>query len=103
MSAWPYPPPKRGSLPISAQPRLSGWAETSCPVPIPGDFDGDLDVDQEDFGHFQVCLSGSVVTQTDPDCQDANLDDDDVDHDDFSIFQGCMTGANLVGDPSCAD
>ncbi len=74
-----------------------------CPVPIPGDFDGDSDVDQEDFGHLQVCLSGPGVAQTDPDCQDANLDgDNDVDHDDYGIFQECMSGADTPADPKCA-
>jgi len=63
------------------------------------DFDEDGDVDQEDFGHLQACLSGPGIAQNDPDCLDARLDgDDDVDQDDFAIFRNCMTGANLVGD-----
>ena len=36
------------------------------PPPIPGDFDGDRDVDLEDFGRFQACLSGHLVPQNDP-------------------------------------
>ena len=36
------------------------------PPPIPGDFDGDRDVDLEDFGRFQACLSGYLVPQNDP-------------------------------------
>ena len=74
------------------------------PATVPGDFDGDSDVDQEDFGHFQVCLTGAGTPQDDPDCADAKLDGDvDVDQDDFAIFQGCMSGPNIPGNPDCAD
>jgi hypothetical protein len=67
------------------------------------DYDGDQDIDQEDFGHFQTCLSGPGVTQADPDCQNARLDnDDDVDADDFGIFQRCMNGPNIAAEPNCA-
>jgi hypothetical protein len=70
---------------------------------IPGDFDGDGDVDMTDFGHFQICLSGMSVPQDDPECQDAKFDgDSDVDSDDFGVFQACMSGANVPGDPNCA-
>ena len=73
-----------------------------CPPEIVCDFNGDGDVDQADFGHFQACLTGPAVPQTDPDCQAANLDgDSDVDKDDFSIFWGCMSGPNVPADPDC--
>ena len=63
------------------------------------DFDGDDDVDQEDFGHFQACYSGSG-NAAEPGCEDAALDsDEDVDHSDFGIFQSCMGGANQP--PGC--
>ena len=66
------------------------------------DFDEDGDVDQEDFGHLQSCFSGSGITQSDPNCEDARLDnDDDVDQGDFGILQGCMSGANVWADPAC--
>ena|GEM_PF-3135115 len=56
------------------------------------DFNGDDDVDQEDFGFLQECLSGSGVSPA-AGCEDADLDDDgDVDVDDFSEFQDCMNG-----------
>jgi hypothetical protein len=71
---------------------------------VAGDLDGDRDVDQEDFGHFQRCLSGSGVWQTDPACADARLDsDEDVDLDDFTIFQRCMSGSDVLADGDCAD
>jgi len=69
----------------------------------PGDFDGDTDVDQEDFGHFQTCLTGSG-NPAGTGCQDADLDSDtDVDLSDFSIFQACLSGPNVPADPGCAD
>ncbi|UCD30249.1 MAG: hypothetical protein JSV03_07210 [Planctomycetota bacterium] len=69
-----------------------------------GDFDGDSDVDQEDFGHFQLCISGLGIIQDDPDCLDSLLDgDEDVDQADCSIFLGCMSRANVPADPNCAD
>lgn len=76
---------------------------TGCPPSIPGDFDRDGDVDQNDFGHFQACYSGSGIVQTDPACAGALLDNDnDVDAGDFAVFQDCMSGANIPADPTCA-
>ncbi len=78
--------------------------ETGCPVPVPCDFDGDSDVDQTDFGHFQRCLSGGTVVQEDPLCQNARLDlDGDVDGYDVSVFLRCLSGSGVPGDPYCAD
>ncbi|MHC4443318.1 MAG: hypothetical protein ACYTA5_12030, partial [Planctomycetota bacterium] len=68
----------------------------------PGDFDKDLDVDQEDFGFLQACLSGDTRPYQ-AGCEKADLDPDgDVDLDDFSVFQSCMSGANQPPDPNCA-
>ncbi|MHC4443436.1 MAG: sulfatase family protein [Planctomycetota bacterium] len=65
---------------------------------LPGDFDGDDDIDQEDFGRFQACLSGAGLPYA-SECDEANLDgDNDVDLNDFAIFQGCMGGANQPPD-----
>ena len=70
----------------------------------PGDFDDDGDVDLEDFGLFQTCLTGSGFAQEEERCRPTRLDlDEDVDADDFGIFQACLTGANIEGDPHCAD
>jgi hypothetical protein len=70
----------------------------------PIDFDLDGDVDMEDFGQFQACLSGPGVAQTAPACINALLDDDDdVDHDDFGLFQQCLTGPNISANPDCAE
>lgn len=78
--------------------------DATIPAGIPGDFDGDGDVDQEDFGPFQACLTGPGVAQLLPGCSRAKLDADiDVDADDFIIFRGCMSGSNVPADPACAD
>lgn len=67
-----------------------------------GDFDDDGDVDQDDFGHLQACLSGAGNAQQDAACQDARLDGDaDVDAEDLSLFQGCMSGAGRFPAARC--
>jgi len=76
---------------------------TGCLVPIPCDFDHDGDVDLEDFGHIQVCFSGSNP-QLDPECADAWLDaDQDVDGLDLELFLGCLSGSHVPADPNCAE
>jgi len=78
--------------------------DQGCRLPIPGDFDGDLDVDLNDFGYLQKCLSGSGISQNESNCQDTKLDGDiDVDKDDVMIFLGCMSGPNTEGNQRCAD
>ncbi len=68
-------------------------------VIIPGDLDFDRDVDMNDFGIFQACISGSGNPYP-PGCDDADMDDDfDVDADDFGDFQLCMGGAGSP--PGC--
>lgn len=71
---------------------------------VPGDFDWDGDVDMDDYGSFQGCLSGPGVTQPDGACHEARFDeDDDVDAADLLKLLGCMSGAGVIGDPECAD
>jgi hypothetical protein len=68
--------------------------------PVTGDFDNDQDVDQEDFGHFQTCYSGSGRPPIETGCQDADLNRDGVvDVGDFCIFQSCVGGPNR--EPAC--
>jgi hypothetical protein len=66
---------------------------------FPTDYDADGDVDQDDFGHFQRCLSGSG--QAPPaGCADADLDvDGDVDGTDLTLFAACLSGAGRS--PGC--
>ncbi len=68
----------------------------------PADLDRDGDVDQDDFGHFQPCLSGPDAPQVDPSCQIARLDDDaDVDAEDFTAFAACAGGPDVPATPGC--
>jgi hypothetical protein len=70
---------------------------------VPGDFDGDGDVDQTDFGHFQACLTGDQAAQDSPACLDARLDgDSDVDQLDFAVFQACLSGSGVAQTWACA-
>jgi hypothetical protein len=72
------------------------------PPPIKGDFDGDGDVDQEDFGHLQACLTGVSVDPPLPGCEDALLDGNEyVDQADLAIFIKCFRGPNAPPGPDC--
>ncbi|MHC4671963.1 MAG: immunoglobulin domain-containing protein [Planctomycetota bacterium] len=76
----------------------------SLSLTVLGDFDIDTDVDHEDFGHLQQCMSDIGNPQTDPNCLDALLDADEfVNLSDFNIFQNCMSGANIPANPTCDD
>lgn len=67
----------------------------------PVDYDLDDDVDQNDYGHLQSCLSGSFVAPAD-DCVDADLDeDDDVDGRDLELFLGCWSGPAMPAVVEC--
>jgi len=67
-----------------------------------GDFDHDGDVDQSDFAHLQLCLSGENVFKDDADCFDARLDNDlDVGDLDVSQFLLCLSGPNALPPPYC--
>ncbi|HSW45566.1 MAG TPA: glycosyl hydrolase [Phycisphaerae bacterium] len=73
-----------------------------CPPRIKCDFDGDGDVDLDDFAHMQACLTGTNKPQTFGNCQNAKMDTDtDVDGNDLTIFRGCMRGPKVPADPSC--
>ncbi|GMV98039.1 MAG: hypothetical protein AMXMBFR83_23920 [Phycisphaerae bacterium] len=74
-------------------------ADAVLALATPCDFDGDLDVDLEDFGHFQGCLGSSS-----PECFNARLDADlDVDRFDTSVFVGCFSGPNIPAAPQCRE
>jgi sugar lactone lactonase YvrE len=67
------------------------------------DLDDDGDVDQEDFGLFQICYTGSGINAP-AGCTQASFDNDlDVDLEDFGVFQRCHTRANVRAEPSCDD
>lgn len=73
-----------------------------CPPDVPGDFDGDGDVDQDDVNAFEQCASGPAIPIA-PECEDKDLDDDgDGDQGDLGIIQGCLSGEDQPADPGCA-
>lgn len=100
---------RASDLPVSAGevsltvPSYSVVTLTGTLVDLPSpDLDGDGDVDQEDFGLFQVCLTGEFVLQTDPACANTDLDRNNVtDQEDVSLFKECMTGPGGHLDLSC--
>ena len=70
---------------------------------VPGDFDRDRDVDLEDFGRLQACLSGFGVPIR-PGCEPANLNHDrSVAELDMDIFLRCLSGPGIPADPFCAE
>ncbi|MGB9624021.1 MAG: hypothetical protein ACPMAQ_04100 [Phycisphaerae bacterium] len=84
--------------------RANGYSSAATVAAMPEgtvDFDGDADVDLQDFAFFQLCLAGpnqpfvplAGCEASDTDC------DGDVDLMDFRFFQGCFNGPNRV--PSC--
>jgi hypothetical protein len=87
---------------------------------IPGDLNGDEDVDgrlegSDDLDIFLACMTGPAIDYAGgvpADCTltinggliPADLDrDGDVDQDDFGMVQRCLSGENQPADPHCAD
>ncbi len=63
---------------------------------LPGDFDFDGDVDMEDFGHLQECLSEELIPY-EAGCGDADLDyDGDVDPADLADLLACLSGPGTL-------
>lgn len=72
------------------------------PVGSRYDLDGDLDVDQGDFGLLQTCMTGPGVGPPATGCAAADFDgDSDVDFDDMARFQVCRTAPGIPADPGC--
>jgi hypothetical protein len=71
------------------------------PPPVPGDFDQDRDVDLDDFGRLQACLTGNGGTPPGG-CLKMDLDQDgDVDQVDINRFLACVSGAGIPGNADC--
>jgi hypothetical protein len=63
-------------------------------VLIPGDCDGDNDIDLTDFANFQLCYTGLDGGPVEVDCLCSDFDNDgDVDLTDFATFQVAFTGS----------
>jgi hypothetical protein len=85
-------------------PGTSCATTTCCPYPF-ADADHDGDVDQDDFGAFQVCFNGSGAVPTGCGCFDRNSDSK-IDGLDLTGFSNCWTGPNVPWSqsltPSCS-
>jgi len=67
------------------------------------DFDGDGDVDSEDFAHIQACVDHPGILAL-PYCSNADLDGDgDVDGVDLTRFQACFAGPGVTPPPGCPE
>ena len=74
---------------------LNGYPICAAP-PLPApDFDGDGDVDSQDFNFFSMCFNGPNRVLPLQECRSADRDSDgDVDLLDFAAFQACFNGPN---------
>jgi len=67
---------------------------TCCPYPF-ANVDDDDDVDQDDFGRFQICFT-NVGGGVPPGCECFNRDgNSDIDGADFEAFSKCWSGPNV--------
>lgn len=67
------------------------------------DFDGDLDVDLEDFAYLQSCYT-ELAQLVDSSCRDADLTGDSVvDQFDATVLLECLSGQGNPADPNCAE
>ncbi|GMU21042.1 MAG: hypothetical protein AMXMBFR13_11370 [Phycisphaerae bacterium] len=89
--------------------RRSALTPLPCPDPF-ADFDEDGDVDQEDFGAFQACITGSFFGPVLPGCEcfdrpEPDAPDANIDQVDYQAFQYCAlnSGPNIPADPTCDD
>jgi hypothetical protein len=69
---------------------------------VAADVDADGDVDQEDYGRFQACLTDAPGMLTAP-CAPLDMNRDAaVDHQDFDRFMACRSAFGVPLDPMCA-
>lgn len=93
--------PSDGNSP-GIDPAVVAYVIKPCSTPF-ADADGDHDVDQNDFGFFQRCYTGSGNTPafnpTDCFCFDRDHDSD-VDEFDLTPFTNCHTGTGVLWTPT---
>lgn len=95
----------------------AGAPACACHDPF-ADIDADKDVDQVDFGLWQLCFTGSVLDQFDAakcDCLDRDDTDNDgffspdrdgnglIDSADFDAFVQCFSGPTVLALTTCDD
>jgi hypothetical protein len=86
----------------------NGWVDVGDRLVIvrqtdcrPGDFDGDQDVDQSDFGILQACFTDVGQPLSDR-CVITDMDGDlEVGPDDLAMFMQCLSGDGVPSDPDC--
>ncbi len=92
---------------VTVEPNLMGTSYLHVSDPIPfayGDFDADLDVDDDDASMFFYCMRGPNDLAIGPNCDHVDSDEDgDVDLEDYARFWTCYSGMNLPADPTCGD
>ena len=92
-----------GSSPPAGNSPL-GLTVTLHVVSVLPDLDEDGDVDQGDFGRFQVCFTGPGEPVVAPTCALADFDNDGlVDQADAGLLLECLSGPGMIADPSCDD
>ncbi|MBD3404245.1 hypothetical protein GF420_15250 [candidate division GN15 bacterium] len=91
------------------------WLEADIVIPPPcgdpfADADRDGDVDQDDFGAFQQCITGMNNGPVSGDClcfdridSGDSARDDDVDQVDYAAFEACASGPGIPADIACDD
>jgi hypothetical protein len=68
------------------------------------DQDGDGDVDQEDFGLVQACLTGApggIPQGIECVCADLDRDNVTIGTADLTMFEACASGPTIPADPAC--
>ena len=72
--------------------------------PVPGDYDANGHVQDDDYAYLGAALTGPGTPQEDPQYEDADLNGDlHVDLRDVALIQRCYSGAEQHPDPRCAN
>ena len=103
-SAEPIPLDILGHLRLQGGSVDMGAYECARIETLPGDMDGDCEVDLADLLSFAACGTGPVLGPPSQGCEVADFDGDgDVDQSDFGIFQRRYGGSGLPADSDRAN
>jgi hypothetical protein len=80
------------------------WTDVAvCNDPF-ADVDGDGDVDSDDFGEWQRCMTtGGAAYDPRCGCFDRNSDGEVTFSGDFTAFEDCVSGPGVPADATCDD